>query len=68
MDLTGSGSGAVQRELRRLTDSGLVTTTKGGYGWADTRAIQQYMGHRNIRHTVRYTELAPERFKGFVRD
>jgi hypothetical protein len=55
MDLTGSGSGAVQRELRRLTDSGLVTTTKGGYGWADTRAIQQYMGHRNIRHTVRYT-------------
>jgi predicted nucleotidyltransferase len=28
--LTGSGSGAVQRELRRLEDSGLVTTTKVG--------------------------------------
>lgn len=31
----------------------------------DTRAIQHYMGHRNIQHTVRYTELAPDRFKGF---
>jgi len=28
----------------------------------DTRAIQQYLGHRNISHTVRYTELAPGRF------
>jgi type 1 fimbriae regulatory protein FimB/type 1 fimbriae regulatory protein FimE len=34
----------------------------------DTRAIQQYMGHKNIRHTVRYTELAPDRFKSFFRD
>ena len=24
----------------------------------DTRAIQHYLGHRNIQHTVRYTELA----------
>jgi len=31
----------------------------------DTRAIQAYLGHRNIQHTVRYTELAPERFKSF---
>ena len=23
----------------------------------DTRALQQYLGHRNIQHTVRYTEL-----------
>lgn len=30
----------------------------------DTRTIQGYLGHRNIRHTVRYTELAPTRFKG----
>ena len=22
------------------------------------------MGHKNIQHTVRYTELAPDRFKG----
>ena len=34
----------------------------------DTRAIQQYLGHRNITHTVRYTELSPERFKGFWKD
>ena len=34
----------------------------------DTRAIQQYLGHRNITHTVRYTELAPDRFKGFWKD
>lgn len=34
----------------------------------DTRSIQHYMGHRNIQHTVRYTELAPERFKGFWKD
>ncbi len=31
----------------------------------DTRAIQDYLGHRNITHTVRYTESAPGRFKGF---
>ena len=34
----------------------------------DTRALQAYLGHRNIQHTVRYTELAPERFKHFWRD
>jgi integrase len=34
----------------------------------DTRAVQQYLGHKNIRHTVRYTELSPERFKKFWKD
>jgi len=34
----------------------------------DTRAIQHYLGHRNIQHTVRYTELAADRFKTFWRD
>ena len=34
----------------------------------DTRAIQQYLGHRNIQHTVRYTELAHGRFKDFWKD
>ena len=34
----------------------------------DTRAIQAYLGHRNIQHTVRYTELSPDRFKEFWRD
>jgi integrase len=30
----------------------------------DTRTIQAYLGHKNIQHTVRYTALAPEQFKG----
>lgn len=34
----------------------------------DTRAIQQYLGHRNIQHTVLYTQLAPDRFNSFWRD
>jgi site-specific recombinase XerD len=33
----------------------------------DTRALQAYLGHRNIHHTVRYTELSPTRFKNFWR-
>jgi len=31
----------------------------------DTRAIQHYLGHKNIQHTVRYTDLAAGRFNGF---
>ncbi len=34
----------------------------------DTRSLQHYLGHKNIAHTVRYTDLAPDRFKGFWRD
>ena len=34
----------------------------------DTRALQAYLGHRNIQNTTRYTALAPDRFKGFWRD
>jgi type 1 fimbriae regulatory protein FimB/type 1 fimbriae regulatory protein FimE len=33
----------------------------------DTRALQAYLGHRNIQHTVLYTELSPTRFKDFWR-
>jgi site-specific recombinase XerD len=33
----------------------------------DTRALQAYLGHCNIQHTVRYTELSPTRFKDFWR-
>jgi len=33
----------------------------------DTRALQAYLGHRNIQHTVQYTELSPTRFKDFWR-
>jgi site-specific recombinase XerD len=34
----------------------------------DTRAVQAYLGHRNTQHTVRYTELASDRFKNFWTD
>src|SRR5262249_2350120 len=34
----------------------------------DTRGLQAYLGHKNIQHTVRYTELAPTRFKGWWKD
>jgi len=33
---------------------------KGGY---TTRAIQDWLGHSNIQHTVKYTALDPERFR-----
>ena len=36
-----------------------------GYALADrghdTRALQAYLGHKNVRHTRRYTELSPAR-------
>jgi type 1 fimbriae regulatory protein FimB/type 1 fimbriae regulatory protein FimE len=34
----------------------------------DTRTIQAYLGHKNIKHTVRYTQLAPDRFRTLWRD
>ncbi len=34
----------------------------------DTRAIQHYLGHKNIQHTVKYTELASDRFNRFWQD
>jgi type 1 fimbriae regulatory protein FimB len=40
------------------------------YGFAlahkglDTLLIQDYLGHRNIQHTVRYTRVSARRFEG----
>jgi integrase len=34
----------------------------------DTRALQAYLGHRNIQNTTRYTALSQDRFKGFWKD
>jgi type 1 fimbriae regulatory protein FimB/type 1 fimbriae regulatory protein FimE len=40
-----------------------------GYKWGDrgktTREIQDFLGHRNIQHTVRYTDVSPEKFKNW---
>jgi type 1 fimbriae regulatory protein FimE len=34
----------------------------------DTRSLRHYLGHKNIGHTVRYIELAPDQFEGFWKD
>jgi len=34
----------------------------------DTRTLQAHLGHKNIVHTVRYTELSATRFKGLWKD
>ena len=34
----------------------------------DTRAVQQYLGHRSIQSTVRYAELRADRFEDFWRE
>jgi integrase len=47
--------------LRHAT--GYALASKGH----DTRALQAYLGHKNIQHTVKYTELSPDRFKDFWR-
>lgn len=47
--------------LRHAT--GFALANKGH----DTRALQGYLGHKNIQHTVRYSELAAGRFKDFWR-
>lgn len=36
-------------------------------GW-DTWGIQHYLGHKNIQHTVRYTEVVADRFNDFWSD
>lgn len=32
----------------------------------DTRALQHYLGHKNISHTVRSTEMSSDRFRGIL--
>ena len=75
--------GDEMRALRKLrrdypTDAHVFVSERGGPRHAcgfklandghDTRALQHYLGHKNIQHTVRYTEMAPDRFKDFWRD
>ena len=42
---------------------GFTLVNKG----TDTRTLQTYLGHKNIQHTVRYTELMATRFKNLWR-
>lgn len=41
----------------RLADEGI-----------DLRVIKDWLGHREIRHTVRYTQLSPRKFEGIWTD
>jgi len=71
---------AVNRLVKRIGDrAGLAFPVHAhmlrhacGYKLAndghDTRAIQDWLGHRSIQHTTRYTELSPTRFKDFWRN
>lgn len=73
-------SDAVNRLIKRIAvRAGFafpvhVHMLRHGCGYAlankghDTRAIQDWLGHRAIQHTVRYTELSPTRFRDFWRD
>jgi site-specific recombinase XerD len=70
------GPGAVVQIAAGVADAmahALLLTLGKKYGYAlanaghDTRALQAWLGHKNIQHTVRYTELAPDRFKDFWR-
>jgi integrase len=70
---------AINRHIKRLGERAGFNfpvhahMLRHGCGYAlanaghDTRAIQDWLGHRSIQHTVRYTELAPTRFKDFWR-
>jgi integrase len=51
------------RVLKREAKSPFILANKG----TDTRTLQAYLGHRSIQSTVRYTELAPGRFKNLWR-
>lgn len=53
-----------QQQIQEIAAAGYYLASKGH----DTRAIQAYLGHGNVQHTVRYTELAPGRFNDFWKD
>lgn len=60
--VAGLGCFTHPHQLRHAT--GYALADRG----LDTRSIQDFLGHRNIQHTVRYTELAPERFRSIWDD
>jgi len=53
-----AGLGAVHPHMLRHA-CGFALADQG----ADTRLIQDYLGHRNIQHTVMYTATNPARFE-----
>jgi Phage integrase family len=68
-DFTISSAGSAKplacRSKCIRTCSGIACGYKLANDGHDTRALQHYLGHKNIQHTVRYTELSPDRFRDF---
>ena len=72
-------TGALNQGLKRIAsriELGIkvhIHMLRHGCGYAlanaghDTRSIQGWLGHSNIQHTVKYTELSPRRFDNFWR-
>ena len=64
-----SRASEVDLELRALNVHPHMLRHAAGYKLAnegkDTRSLQHYLGHRNIQHTTRYTELSSARFEGW---
>jgi integrase len=70
---------AVSRPIKRIGErAGFdfpanARMLRHGFGYAlanaghDTRALQDWLSHRSVQHTVRHTELAPTQFKDFWR-
>lgn len=61
------GVGGLAKPLLTAISQGSCYSSPSADG-IDTRTIQAYLGHKDIRHTVRYTEPSPARFKGLWRD
>jgi type 1 fimbriae regulatory protein FimB/type 1 fimbriae regulatory protein FimE len=61
--LPSASPSSAQRVVCTDLEIGLVIASQR-FG---TSRQQAYLGHKNIRHTVRYTELSPDRFKDFWR-
>jgi hypothetical protein len=62
-----SRCGAVKR-TSVASEAGMVPLFKLANQGVDTRSLQHYLGHKNIQHTVRYSELSPDRFRDFWKD
>jgi type 1 fimbriae regulatory protein FimB/type 1 fimbriae regulatory protein FimE len=63
-DTSGGQDRALAGTVSRRHSTGFKLANDG----KDTRAIQLYLGHKNIQHTVRYTVLSSDRLKEFWND